>query len=805
MDRVRVVLAWLRVELPRRWRSLVVLALLIAISTGTVLTAVAGARRGDSSVDRLLAETLPADAVVQPMQPGFDWGAVRMLPQVEMLALITPGRYTINGVGDPAEVLYKLPADADVMQTVERPVVLAGRLADPTRADEAVITARYAEQSRLGVGDTVQLGLYRPETIDPAGVTQLPPAADGPVLTIRIVGVVRSFFFADELDAPGQILPSAGLLARYRPNQFSHELIEDYLGLVRLRGGAAALPAFRADLARVTGRPDISVAGPEKERHARDVVRFEAATLLAFGLAALVAAMVLVGQSIVRYAAGSVADLRLLRAVGMTPRQATLAATAGPSLAAVAGAGVGVGAAILASRWMPFGAAAPYEPHPGLDADWLVFGAGWLLVPALVGCVAAVAATIALAANVGHQAAADSSVVARAAAAAGLPVPVVVGTRLALEPGRGRSAVPVRPALLGAVSGVVGVLAAFTVAAGVADAAQHPERFGQNNSGSVYLGYAGQEFMPADAILSALDAEPYIGGLLDMRYAVGYSAESAVKTFSYAPIGDPLPIVLTDGTRPLSDDELVLGPTSARRLGASVGSSITLTGDAGSRALRVVGIGFVPEGTGETGDYGEGAWVLPGSYDALFSGFEGHGAVYAFREGVDPEAATTRLREVLDAIPGAEGAGVYPALPPQRLGEIRNVRMLPMLLGGFLALLAAGAVGHALATAVRRRRHDLAVLRVLGMSRRQCRGVVVTQATVLAVVGLLFGIPLGIALGRTVWRLVAETTPLVYRPPATALALLLVVVTALALANLLAAVPGRRAARLPVNQILRAE
>jgi ABC-type lipoprotein release transport system permease subunit len=67
------------------------------------------------------------------------------------------------------------------------------------------------------------------------------------------------------------------------------------------------------------------------------------------------------------------------------------------------------------------------------------------------------------------------------------------------------------------------------------------------------------------------------------------------------------------------------------------------------------------------------------------------------------------------------------------------VRVLPRALGAFLVLLALGTVGHALATAVRRR-HDVAVLRALGMTRRQSQGVVVTQASVLAVAGLLFGI-----------------------------------------------------------------
>src|SRR5439155_25233227 len=142
-----------------------------------------------------------------------------------------------------------------------------------------------------------------------------------------------------------------------------------------------------------------------------------------------------------------------------------------------------------------------------------------------------------------------------------------------------------------------------------------------------------------------------------------------------------------------------------------------------------------------------------------------------------------RLTAKAAAIKGGQAFAFEVTPPLQIVQAIKDVAALPLALSAFLAVLAVGAVGHALSIAVRRRGHELAVLRALGLTRWQSRLVVVTQASLLAAIGIIFGIPLGLALGRVLWHAVADMTPLAYEPPLAALALLLIVPVALLAAN----------------------
>ncbi|MGI5292191.1 ABC transporter permease [Nonomuraea polychroma] len=785
---------WLRLELRRRWRSLLALGLLIALASGTVLAGFAGARRGDSALERLLALTLPADVIALPNQPGFDWAPIRKLPEVEAVAGIAVAPFFLEGRREFFG--YLPPTDENAMRTLERPVVLEGRLPDPARPDEVAVTPLFLTTYGKRLLDPLTLRLLKPDEARDLNLWY--DGGDGPTVQVRIVGVIRSPFFSDSITSQGNLYPSPALFQKYPDNFLGTRRGFGFENaLVRLRGGEQAIPAFRRSLAKVTGRANIELMNMhDQARHRQRVQAFERDSLLAFALAALVAAMLLVGQSVARYTAAAVGELQALRASGLSLRQTLVAAVAAPVAVSTAGVAAGVVFAALASRWTPIGSASLVEPSPGLDVDWLVLPAGLVAVPLLTLAGALLSGRLALA----TPRAARRSAVATAAARVGLPVPLVVGARFALEPGRGRTSVPVRPALFGAVAGVLGVLAAFTFSAGVGDALANPARFGMTYQLSLFMGESGKRSGPTDEALRLAADDPDISGITRTYTDVGNAAETSVSLYSFEPYGTPVESVLTEGRMPATANEVALAVSSARALGVGVGGTVTLSG----RTLTVSGIGFVIPGAHN--DYDEGGWLTGEGFRVLFGdGFKYYRAVLAVRPGADPSAVLSRLQQAVAALPGDNTIVVDGVAQPEAAAEISNLRVLPVLLAVFLAVLAVGAVGHALATAVRRRGVEVAVMRALGMTRRQARLVVIVQATLLTAIGLSFGVPLGVALGRTLWRVVADQMPLFYQPPIAFWALLLVAPVALLLANALAVWPGRQVAHMRIGQVLKAE
>ena len=66
------------------------------------------------------------------------------------------------------------------------------------------------------------------------------------------------------------------------------------------------------------------------------------------------------------------------------------------------------------------------------------------------------------------------------------------------------------------------------------------------------------------------------------------------------------------------------------------------------------------------------------------------------------------------------------------------------------------ALGHVLMLAVRRRRHELAVLRAIGWRPGEASSTIRWQAGTIALLALVFGVPAGLVIGRLLWVAIAE-------------------------------------------------
>ena len=770
---------WARSELRARWRGLVALGLLGAVAVGLATASVAGARRTATAYARYRTATAAADAIVfatQVQAPDTNFPKIRALPEV-----LAAGEFTLAPVGLEGEGSGTLaPGDDQLGLTVDRPLLVSGRRPNPRRADEIVLNrvAAHVLHARVGSHFTVVSG-----TNQAAFFGQAP--MDGPRLSATVVGIGDSGM--DEVFAYGQpgFTPSGGFLATYGD-------VVPHPGnlVVRLRPGTN-FAAFVKDVEAAMGRSDVPVRDlSDDAKRVTHATELERIALLLFAASVAASAAVLIGQAVARAVYVSSDSVPSLRAIGFTRRDAVAGGVLPITVTAGVAAVGAVAVAIALSPIFPVGLAGRLEPDRGLHVDLLVVVSGAIGAAALVVFSAAVAA--ARSTRSGSEAARTAAAPRGWATSAGL-IPAAVGVDLAVGGGRGMRRVPGRPAVAGAVVAVVGVIGSFGLIHGIDDALSHPARSGRTWD----LEAVADDQHPPDQLALA------VAGLVNpqreatiIRHPMPVNGQP-VPVYTIETIHGTMTFGLLSGRRPDAPDEIVLGPSTMRALHVRLGGRVVMpTG----LQDRVVGTALLPQTPHSSFD--QGAWVTTaGLTRAGGSGEADQGEVSIAFTVARPKRAAEEATDLQSKL----GGEIDVPESPQDVVSLRNIKTLPKALTAFLVLVGVAAVGHALASAVRRRRYDLAVLRALGFRPIDAAAVVMWMAAAVAAAALVFGVPIGISTGRLVWRWVADRTPLVVVLPGALVVVAAAVPGALAIAGLLALVPARRAARDRPTEVLRAE
>jgi hypothetical protein len=708
-------------------------------------------------------------------------------------------------------------------RTMNRPLVLHGRLTRPDRLDEVVVDDFTAAARHLRVGSDLKLWSFSFEqTIDTAraGFGKFPRPA-GLSYTFRVVGVVR---LPISVNAPppavardatftsqGAIYLTPAFLRQYAKDQ---GVIEEALAgmeifRIRLHNGLTDLPAFEHAVQNVVGPADgqIHVGSDTQDAatKADRAIHLEALALLLFAGLAGLAAVLLLGQVLSRQVAADAADNHMLAALGVSRRQLVLVPLVRAGIVGLAGAAAAVVGAIALSPVALIGIARRAEIRPGVSVNIAVLGLGFVCVTLAVMARSLIPAWRAA------RLVSDSEVERalprtrpRLAAATGLGLspPAAVGVGMSFERGRG---IPVRAALLGISVAVASVVAAVTFGVSLRHLVESPRQQGWN--WDVVVGNPNSQALAGDPAADSLHTE-MTRLLTKNEYVAAFSGFTLTDAITVD--GHRVDIVgierlkgsvfveVVDGRAPVAPDEIALGRDALDELHKGIGQRLTVSAGSKRVTATIVGRSLEPTAGGLGPRLSRGGAMTLAGVRRLLSDTPVLQFAVRYEPGVDRQAAFQSLlddfgRVVLRPYPGGE------------IGDLAQVDFLPYVLAGFLVAMAVGALGLTLAGSVRRHRRDLAVLQTIGFVRRQMWATIAWQATALAVIAVVIGVPLGVVLGHWIWRLVADSVGSV-SPAIVPLALVLPVLPAtILIANLLGGGPAWAAGRVHPADALRTE
>ncbi len=367
---------------------------------------------------------------------------------------------------------------------MDRVTLRKGRMADPSRDDEFVISAGGAAEFGLHIGSTMPPGFFTDAQASSPTFAGYPTDKPYVVIDMKLVGIIEASqqVIQDDDSALGdQLAIVTPALTRRLATCCAYY---SYIAL-QLDGGTRHQAAVTAAVEKIVPSMILGPTGGAQTSapivaKAERVVRPESIAFGVFGLIAALAALVIGGQVVARLIRRNADDVTVLRALGADPVMAAADGLAGILGALVGGALLAVAVAVALSPLAPIGAVRPVYPDPGIAFDWTVLGAGLAVLVIVLGALAILMSYRAAPHRVALRGALterDSSL-ARAATGVGFPPTAVSGIRSALGGGQGRDAAPMRSAVLGAVLAIVVIVTSITFAASLDALVSRPALYG---------------------------------------------------------------------------------------------------------------------------------------------------------------------------------------------------------------------------------------------------------------------------------------------------------------------------------------
>jgi hypothetical protein len=798
------------------WRGWAALALLTGLAGGAVLAAAAGARRTESAYPRFLHATNSAQVLVGPALNGVGDGydlAVGRLPGVTQIAPVVGLNMQpvqANGQLDQAAEVAA-PLDGRLGRVLERPRMLAGRAPRPDRPDELMVDQIAAGQLDLRIGSTLRLAA-------------LGNSKGSKVIhrTARVVGIE---VLRDSI-VPVNVLAQTAYIqaspALYRELGGNYQAFDgDYVQLAR----GTSVAKFTAEATALAREPRYAGTGGQifvSDESVQDAaversIRPQAIALAIFALVLAITALLVVGQAAGRLLLADSADNPVLAALGLTRWQLLAAGLLEVAVAVLAGALLAAAVAVAASPLMPIGPARLAELHPGVSVDALVllpgFAAIVVLLLARVGWTAWREASVRTESAAAAPAAGrGGSRVARLVSGSGAPVTVVTGIRLALEPGRGRRAVPALGAIVGTALSAAAVMASVTFGTNLVHMERTPRLYGQNWDVAMDLQFG--SVRPAQFEKLIRPVPGVTGWTFGLHGTVTLPGRGGViPAIGLAPGRGRLLTPTMLAGHPPHGDQIVLGTSTMRQGGFRLGHAVTVSASGRPWQARLVGRATFPafgQGSFTPTDLGQGALVPasmlagqaqqatgPGYNFVLLTFAPGPrraADIAAFGRAVAPFCAALQQSTCWSRSQKPDGIYYY-----------ERINATPLVLAGLLAVLGLGVLAQFIWQSARVRRRDFAVLRTLGLQRRQLDALLVWQISTLTGLAVLIGLPVGAAAGHWAWALFANVLGV---SPGTSIPVgagFLLIPAAVLAANVVALWPARRSLRVRPAQLLRAE